>query len=409
MNGNTPSELLSMLVDGELDSTQETSLYTYLAGSEELRAEMRELLAIKESVRNDTEAFTIPQGMKKRVFAAVGLTPASSPDVPVTQAIIRNSMLKSTWNKVWSPLLSAAVATALTALFFMLFFNNGNVTTDRAGNTKNTVPVVSSQENDRTNNEQAITGTDNKQRTGRKHSGQLSVNNASIADESNSGISKNDVKIPDNRETQGNNLEYASLVPDKNSDNFSSMNYGETGKLPAVFSPGKNKMLEQIQSNGLGITLLVRGISASSNPSAEINSQANPVFNNMGIGGYVNIFDNVDVGLEIGQEPYPQSYYQNSIAKVEQNYTTFWAGFSIKAMTGKHIEFLAGAMPYGQIIIGGSRLGPIGRLAAGLQYSWNNSFGVMLGLEGSMLVYKYQGRTYSTEKIGMTYGLTYSF
>jgi hypothetical protein len=412
MNGNTPSELLSMLVDGELDSTQETGLYAYLANSEELRAQMRELLAIKESVRNDVEAFTIPAGAKNNIFAAVGLTPAMTPEIPVTQSVISNPLIKSFWSKVWSPLLSATVAALLTAVFFLLFFKNGNVA-EQSGIVKNTVPVISSNEINKSENTLINSKEYEQKQVSKKHSGTMSSKESPVlADLINSNLN-DELQVTNNQPTDRKVLELASLMPEKNVINFNSGNYGVIDKIPLMVPPKNYGLMEHLQSNGLGITLLVRGISATSYPSVDVNSQANPMFNNMGIGAYIDLFDNIEAGLEVGQEPFGLQYYKGegdiTISEEQKNPIFFWAGFSVKAITGKHIEFLAGARPYAQLIIGGSKLGPLGRLSSGFQYSWNNSFGMMLGLEGTMLFYKNQGRLYNTEKLGMTYGLTYCF
>jgi len=47
LNGETYSEKLSLMLDGELNPAQEVPLFAELASNDELRTEMREAISIK--------------------------------------------------------------------------------------------------------------------------------------------------------------------------------------------------------------------------------------------------------------------------------------------------------------------------------------------------------------------------
>src|SRR5210317_832188 len=68
------SELLSQYLDNELDPAKEQELFSMLSENDALQSEMKEMLAIRETVQQDTEAYTPPQKSTKRIFAALGYT-----------------------------------------------------------------------------------------------------------------------------------------------------------------------------------------------------------------------------------------------------------------------------------------------------------------------------------------------
>ena len=58
INKHNASELLTLYVDGELDNNSRSALFSELSINSDLQNELGEHLAIREAVRNDSEAFT---------------------------------------------------------------------------------------------------------------------------------------------------------------------------------------------------------------------------------------------------------------------------------------------------------------------------------------------------------------
>ena len=59
--------------------------------------------------------------------------------------------------------------------------------------------------------------------------------------------------------------------------------------------------------------------------------------------------------------------------------------------------------------LGTTKYGPLGKIILGGQYVTKSGLGGFVGLEGSALLYRNQHRNYSTKKLGITLGLSYSF
>jgi hypothetical protein len=98
----TNSELLTMLLDGELDAANEAELFRSLADNPELQQQMEYQLAMKEAVKNDTEAFTPPIDTTTGLFNKLGY--AVPAGIPAVSAF---------WNSIFN---RRAVATAALLL-----------------------------------------------------------------------------------------------------------------------------------------------------------------------------------------------------------------------------------------------------------------------------------------------------
>ena len=65
------NELLYDFVDGTTDVSQEQALFAELAGSEELRSDLKQLLAIRLAVQNDTKAYIPPDSSTLSLFSSL--------------------------------------------------------------------------------------------------------------------------------------------------------------------------------------------------------------------------------------------------------------------------------------------------------------------------------------------------
>lgn len=69
------SDSIFEFIDGSLDSAQEQELFDEMAQQPELRAELRQHIAIGEAVRADREAFVPPADVERALMAGLGLAP----------------------------------------------------------------------------------------------------------------------------------------------------------------------------------------------------------------------------------------------------------------------------------------------------------------------------------------------
>ncbi len=407
VSGNTASELLNLLIDGELESSKEVSLYASLTENDELRNELRELLAIRESIHKDTEAFTPPKSTKRAVLTAVGLTPGAVANAPITEVAIQAGFWSGFWTKVWVPVVSAVVATIITSLLFINFYDSGKYVSTPGNSIKKT-PVAGSTEKPASDIQtQIVSSKENIQSI--KKNRKFGFTNTSYIEPVPNVIYNEENTGGDNHPAQP--IEIASLGTDsykpKNMNYSGAMGIG----IPIIaLNPNQYASLNNGKLSDLDITLILRGISAKSYPTVYMPSQWNPVISNFSLGGYVTLVDGLDVGMEFGQENFGLVYFNYETNKIDKkNPYFYWAGIGMKGKVTKHIDILAGAKPFVQIFAGGTNIGPHLRMAGGLEYSWDSGLGFIMGIEGSSLFYNIQNKWKSTEKLGFTYGVLYSF
>ena len=402
--GNTPSEMLNLLVDGELETSQEVALYASLTENDELRNEMREILAIRESIRKDTEAFTPPRNSRKSVLAAVGLAPGGVINAPITQVAIQTGFWGGFWGKILMPVASAVVATIITSLMFMNYYKPGDKSA-QTGNQMKNVPVVSSVGTSSNEIKSVNTNNNAVAPPARKTRNNLISNNNRI-------IPVPDVIIVENNDMrEPASVAYASLGTDLYRPAYLDYSNSVNNVIPVIsVSPKQFETISQWKKPNLGITLMLRGIASRSFPTVELPSQSNPLLRNIALGGYVRLSDGLDVGFEIGQENFGLIYYDKTEGGIiNKNPILGWVGLGIKGKITKPVDFLAGGKPYLQVFAGGTELGPTGKILCGLEYSWDDGLGFIIGMEGGSLFYNANKKWYSTEKFGFNYGMLYSF
>jgi hypothetical protein len=119
LNPYSPSEMLSMYMDGELEASLIPSFEEELSKNSELQSEYRELLAIREAVQKDVKKLVPPYETTATLFESLGISYtssiASSPSVGM-----------SIWQQIMMPLVasfSAVLVTIGTTMGVDLFDN----------------------------------------------------------------------------------------------------------------------------------------------------------------------------------------------------------------------------------------------------------------------------------------------
>ncbi len=133
-------------------------------------------------------------------------------------------------------------------------------------------------------------------------------------------------------------------------------------------------------------------------------------YDNMSIGLLYQLSDRNTVGLEFGNESFAMAFEgerNGQVIRYEQQPLSAWAGITYR-QTLPTIGSTAFA-PFGQVLLGGSKYGPLGRLTAGIVYAPSGPLSFIFGLEGSTMAYQFQDSWFGTSKIGLTYGVAVRF
>ncbi|MBN1448818.1 MAG: hypothetical protein JXA28_12885 [Bacteroidetes bacterium] len=380
--------MLHAFLDGELDGSHEELLFHKLSDSSALRAEMQQQLAIRTSIQRDTEAFTPPAVATSAIFAALGF---SLPPLATMQAATHassggmaggfaagSSGMRRLLFSIGSGML-AIIAAVLLYMQFPFGQSTDSAISERVISGPPTtieiheipalgdLPVAAAAPvhtaNPRALTEEAVPV-------------QISFHkrNTAVRPHPVEALAANGVRI-DPSEVRAGQIQFFDLIP----------------------APD-------------GITLYARNAALRSDPSPAVVSQSDPWFRNMNLGLMYTLSDYHAIGIEVGQESFPQTFRGIEGGEdvwYEQNPLAYWAT-AVYQFNGDAL--LPHVHPFAQAQFGGAaRLGPLARATVGLKFRPFERIAILAGLEGSMLLYRFQDTWFHTDKIGLTWGVAYAF
>lgn len=403
LTGNTESEMLNLLLDGELTTSQEVPLYSALAGNDELRNEMRDMIAIRNSILRDDEAFTPPIAATAAIFQGAGFSKPIISGIAATGTGFWTGLLK--YGVV--PLVIAGTSALIT--WFLI-----------SGNSQNNIvqqPVEKSQSSSIHSGDVSNLNTNPiiKEKIVYKYVYRNKVNSDATKENSLSQVPEALQNLSDN---------YNDKSYDKSMINFSDLQrniskLNSSNKLSGNIENNINKLdydplFKHIKSERGNSLLTIRGIAGLMFPAVNAQSNGNSFLTNAGVGLYfINPYKNLRIGFEVGNEPFSQSFINienNKRYRYNQMPNTFWGGLSIWGNIDSPIDMLYNAKPFGKLLIGANEVGPMTKLMVGLDWTFESlGIGMFLGAEGSLLAYQNQSVWYYSQKLGLTYGMSIHF
>jgi hypothetical protein len=398
--GDDTSQLLNLLVDGEIEEVHETTLFTALAEDGELRNELKELLAIREAVRNDVEAFTPPVNASKSIFSAIGFdTPIGNSPAAIPAS--NGSFLSNAFKRSWAPVVAALLGSLFTGLIVSNIYEN------KLADLKSSAPIVSSFESKSEAQPSAKIATksdvknDNAVVVRKRTHNHIAKAQDFVAQPQ---VANNDIAQAENvaqavePEMQIQNITKSGYINSPFNSLTNNLNNNIFNEKPVTFTP----FIPVVSSGDKGYTVFVSGMIAAA-PT-----------NIMGysVGGFINSgLKNLKLGIILGTEPFSLNYMtqtNNIKSEIPNNPDLFYAGFSLR-YEATQLSLINNLSPYGQFFIGGTgQGGPLIKGIAGLQYTLG-SIGINCGLDANFLNYTKQGKQYITNKIGFTGGFFYNF
>ncbi|MFZ1731832.1 MAG: hypothetical protein WBQ23_16445 [Bacteroidota bacterium] len=371
------SRMLHAFMDGELGGPQEEMLFNKLSSSSELRAEMQDHIAIRKAIQHDIEAFTPPASASAAIFATLGFSiPASTAKAATTAAAAASYR---TMGFGAASALLATIAAVMLYLQFPLPFDTIGSVVERV----------------------------------------VSAPSGSIVIEESAPVADLPV-VPANpvqhRSPLAAPAPIAASVPAvvqvREVTPRDMQLLAEAVREPEA--PGRVRA-DQVQFYDLipnpdGITFYARNVAMRSDPSPTVVSQTDSWFSNMNLGVMYAIGDHHAIGIEGGREAFSQHFFGSEYGlpvRYEQNPLAYWAT-AVYQFTGEPL--LPHVHPFAQLQAGGAfDLGPLGRATLGIKFKPFDRIAVVVGAEGSVLMYRFQNNWFSTNKIGMTYGVSYEF
>ncbi len=443
-------ELLNAYVDGELDPSLEQELFEHLAKNPELRATLRQMQSIRSATRNYASAFTPPTRLTARVFSSLGMK-APVATVAATHGSMFSKLLPLA-GKFWFPATLAVVATGVTAWF--AFHSAG-------GNTPAAVPVQGQEQHAAAPSSTARietttipTGSSSVPFGTRMISKETRTDHHLFETEdepllhsrdgAGAGEASNPVPVgtaadpsaaaaaPSAGETDAapRVTEEAQAPPaaaareeeSRPADALSTMEAGFDG-TPAIERSASSEIgipgrlagigsLYGLPSLPVGMSVQYRAFSAVTSPSAATASETDPLFNNMAVGVLYRVGNEDEIGLEFGQQSFPQQYNGmegEKHVRYEQNLMTSW----LNALYRHQFRGLAigrAVVPFLSLQAGATMEGwPMMRGSLGAQITPLQNVKFLFGLEGGSMLYPFQQTWFSSRSVGLTYGVSVGF
>lgn len=431
-NENGISEKLTLLLDGELQPGLEKELYEELAQNPELEHELQQQMTMREAVQSDTEVFNPPPHLTEGVFQKAGI---AVPEAVTFSKAVTSGAAAGTNSNLLKKYALPGILTIL-ALVTTVFLLEDNTTqnNEAVNSSKQDIPVISSQE---INNRETDNNTVNNKINHNHNVTGKTINTENVQ---NSGVSGK------TRSTNSNRQEAVSNHSNRNkqqiSKSFEALDVSKEQNMPVYnidnsrhYCIGTFNIYDPVVHN-LGIfnsgiiarsaeypgynviesgfreefTFVYRGMLALSSPETDLQFSSGPLFQNQSVGIFLSTSEYLSFGAEVGQEPYGQVFLtaESDGVHYDQSPMVFWGTINGRYdFTFWTIESL-NLHPMLQAGGGFSTLGPILRGTAGMVWQPRNSqFGMVFGIETSLVGYNNNNVMYSTDKYGLTIGINY--
>ena len=416
------AELIQDYLDGLLPPEQESQLFSELASSDALRAELKQEIAVREAIRGDAAAFSPSVGSTLNIFSSLGFAPPPAAVVaplPVAKPFLTN-LLMNFKQGIISMLSTAFVGVLVYFSVLQPADNakiiennivnggNGSRVTNTAQNSQSDIPVSSSHtiESNSAAKEPAvrvITKTVFKpyyvyveDTTG--NSPTLDVAKAQAEKDANQLIAALAEKP-----TEPTHIS-RGCADLRQEFSFAKPRYGFVSPTDYQFSAPTS------DRKPLGFQLEWNGSTMWNNPDATIDPSSYARFNNNSVALYYELSDNWIVGAGLRQETFFQDFYgTDSVGRAfryeqQPNLTTY--GLSLRYRSDIYWGFCSLLT---QATFGLNTAGPVARGTFGTEISISRSFSFVAGLEYSALFYQHQNKNFNSSKFGFIYGLNFKF
>jgi hypothetical protein len=382
----SPSEMITLYMDGELPDALQPSLFAMLSEQAELRQEMQDHFTVRRHM--DTNLIAPPLELEESIMRRIGaVTVGASLNNPVSTGLATSA---TAWfGKVVQPLMFVLLGATLSGMYFA--FN-----TDKSEQ----IVQIMKQENapiQQIMQSPVINAT----------------NNAQILNMPSKRIAS---PMPVTK-----NMNAASMIEDDNQINNSNAEVKPTPEiaqqavtplLADVIVPNNTQQIDipkrELQAiinseETSPFSLTLRGFTTHSFVDQKVTPNFNPFINNVSAGFQYDLSKEDAVFIELGQESVVQRFTgieNNYTIQYDQTYHAPWA------MIGWQHRFHGGNSFKPLIRVGGGAMetGPMARMTIGVEYDLTRNITLIGGIEGMSTFYSYKGQWFSTQKAGITYG-----
>ena len=393
-------QLLVSFLDGELSLEKEQELFSKLAVNDnDIRSSMRELLAIRNAVHNDIEAFTPPTESKDIIFSSIGLHLPKAAELPVQTH-------SNMWKKYLIPL----------ALLTISIGSGIAYTLDKYSNDRNELlSLMDSAKNYVTPSQTAISSGGNAQVPAiiLQQPTKIVYRDRIIQQEP---IEKNNdiisaLSTPHEIASHVTITDIPQTIVEKDIATLPLTN--ESNIINAVAKTIEpSQIINETKTEYPLFWTQIRGLSTvSGNEYSGIQPTAS-ITDNVKLAFAYSLSDNFAVGFETGRELYALQYQgikDNRSVDFYQLSPMLSGGIFVQARTNPQEIIAKGSQLYLSGFAGGTEVGLLGSIGTGIIYPITPKFAVNIGCEQSWMNYQFQGNWFQTQKLDILYGITITF
>ena len=433
MSGNLNNELqdlIYLVLDGEATSTEQQVLFDALKDNPELQSEFNSALGLNKALSVDKLNLMPPPALTDNLFRRAGFTnPASIP------AGYSGSLLSNLSRLVQKYASSAGAALVAASLTFTLYTNVDKVITtsyNKKINETSTKEIVSKNYplSSTINEKPVISSVNSIENSGKAGTNSINIDAASKSvkqnnsknafaylsdDESSENVSNsNDDNTSYSSESSSNlaeNIEYFGERPNElNSSIYKEVNQRAEVNLSSYPYSNNFMKISFEEYEKLNLSIELRGINALNYFPSRTIDETSAGLNNLSLSVFYHFDDNHSMGLSAGKE----NLQMYEIIPGKKRYTfdkesdIVFAGISYKYNLGE-VNSLFGVNPYTDILIGGTKYGPLSKAGIGLSYNVYSNLNFSLGFEWTSLMYSELNTYKVTHKSGLVYKLSYNF
>ena len=425
--------LLHDYFDGVSD--QESALFAELQVNEELREEFRSLFLMRKAARHDSELYVPPLDSASAILGRLGFASPIPQGGAGQEANAQNVAVApiAVGRKRWEGYLQALIGGVVAAILILLFLRIGgySVSTTPSPQFDKTTATSSlpSEQHSAASSSPGSLGELNQgsalqitapaevpverlEELLAKYASALEnaqKNNKRIDQLGGTASSNNPVESTENPSVVQQQQEVLPITSDESS-------IVESLPRDSVSAPHLSTVNPFVSDNHQGTDhspfgTEYRRIASQSmrKVPAELLDPSDGFLKDAALSLTYRLNENQELGLTVGQEHFYQRFQELALngdtILYRQNPLLYWGGVGLKHQFLRSTDL----NPYVQVIAGGTRVGPMGRLGIGVQYQLTPILRLLAGGEFSSLLYTQDGREYYSGKYGLTYGVSFQY
>jgi hypothetical protein len=406
------SDLIQMLLDGELDSMYDARLFGELSTNGDLRNELKQQLAIRNEVSHDRMALIPPASLTGAVFSGLGFTaPMAGAAAGAAGGFV------ATWlGRIGVPIAAAVLATGA-----MNYASRDTESATLARDTRSetlardtesgTLARDTRSETLARDTESGTLARDEYAKTRDTRSGTLARDTRSETLARDTDVERSEASRDTERETITQEVERETMAEAPVSRVMMSNSIDlQRQEEPKTLQSMQLENTRAAWDEYPAFTLQARGFSLKPMTETSVDAQTQ-WYQNLGLAMIYKLSDHHSVGVEFGSEVFPQVFdgtrANGQVVRYEQQPSSMWAAAVYRYSFDGIGE--TSFRPILQGSFGGTKYGPLGRAMLGMSYSPVGPLSFVLGIEGATMAYQYQQNWFTSSKVGLTYGMAVRF